>query len=86
VRQPGEWNSEGVVPGSVLVFVGDLPGRMSSIPRDRELWALCTNGHRASIAASMLDREGIPVRLVARSGILGLLDFVSTYSAADAPS
>jgi hydroxyacylglutathione hydrolase len=85
VRQPGEWNSEGIVPGSVLVFVGDLPERLSSIPRDRELWALCTNGHRASIAASMLDREGIPVRLVARSGILGLLDFVSTYSAADAP-
>jgi hydroxyacylglutathione hydrolase len=86
VRQPGEWNSEGVVPGSVLTFVGDLPERIASLPRDRELWVLCTNGHRASIAASMLDREGIPVRLVARSGILGLLDHVTSFSAADAPA
>jgi glyoxylase-like metal-dependent hydrolase (beta-lactamase superfamily II)/rhodanese-related sulfurtransferase len=84
VRQPGEWNSEGVVPGSILAFVGDLRDRLAALPRD-ELWALCTNGHRASIAASLLDREGIPVRLVARSGILGLIDHAAPYSAADAP-
>jgi glyoxylase-like metal-dependent hydrolase (beta-lactamase superfamily II)/rhodanese-related sulfurtransferase len=85
VRQPGEWNSEGVVPGSILTFVGDLPDRLAALPRDRELWTLCTNGHRASIAASLLDREGLAVRLVGRSGILGLLDHVTPYSAADAP-
>jgi hydroxyacylglutathione hydrolase len=76
VRQPGEWQSEGVVPGSVLVFVGDLPDHLATIPRHEELWVLCTNGHRASIAASLLDREGIGVRLVAKSGILGLLAHV----------
>lgn len=85
VRQPGEWNSEGVVAGSILTFVGDLPGQLESLPRGRELWILCTNGHRASIAASLLDREGIAVRLVARSGILGLLDHAMPYSQTDAP-
>jgi rhodanese-related sulfurtransferase len=84
VRQPGEWNSEGIIPGSLLTFVGDLPDVLPDLPRDEELWVLCTNGHRASIAASFLDREGIPVRLIARSGILGLLEHVSPFSAADA--
>lgn len=84
VRQPGEWNSEGIIPGSLLTFVGDLPDLLPGLPRGEELWVLCTNGHRASIAASLLDREGIPVRLIARSGILGLLEHVSPFAAPDA--
>jgi rhodanese-related sulfurtransferase len=71
VRQPGEW-VDGVVPGSTLEFVADLPGRVTDLPRDVEHWVICTNGHRAAIAASLLDAEGVPVRLVARSGILGV--------------
>jgi rhodanese-related sulfurtransferase len=73
VRQPGEW-VDGVVPGSTLEFVADLPGRVTDLPRDVEHWVICTNGHRAAIAASLLDAEGVPVRLVARSGILGVED------------
>jgi len=30
---------------------------------------VCSNGHRASIAASLLDRAGIPVRLIGRDGV-----------------
>jgi glyoxylase-like metal-dependent hydrolase (beta-lactamase superfamily II)/rhodanese-related sulfurtransferase len=76
VRQPGEWESEGRVPGSLCRFVADLPGNTAALPRDEELWVICTNGHRAAIAASWLDREGFPVRLVARSGILGLAAYL----------
>jgi glyoxylase-like metal-dependent hydrolase (beta-lactamase superfamily II)/rhodanese-related sulfurtransferase len=68
VRQELEW-AWGTIPGSRLMFVADLPARLGGIPRDRPAWVICSNGHRASIAASLLDRAGIPVRLVATGGV-----------------
>jgi glyoxylase-like metal-dependent hydrolase (beta-lactamase superfamily II)/rhodanese-related sulfurtransferase len=68
VRQPIEWRDEGIVPGSRRIFVADLPGRIAELPRDREITVLCKSGQRAAIAASLLDRAGIPVRLVAEGG------------------
>jgi rhodanese-related sulfurtransferase len=64
----GEWES-GVIIGSQTIFVGDLGSRLSEIPRDREGWSICASGRRAAIAASLLDRAGISVRLVAREGV-----------------
>ena len=81
VRQPGEWESEGVVPGSIRIFVGDLPGRLDELDRDAEHWIFCTNGHRASLAASLLDANGIRARLIAKSGVLGLLDHLEPLGA-----
>lgn len=68
VRQPEEW-AHGVIPASLRLFVGDLPGRVDDLPRDREVWTICRSGHRAAIAASLLDRAGRQVRLVARGGV-----------------
>jgi hydroxyacylglutathione hydrolase len=68
VRQPSEW-AQGVIPGSVQLFVGDLPGRVDELPKDREIWAICRSGYRAAIAASLLDAAGNRVRLVAREGV-----------------
>ena len=68
VRQPREWET-GRIPGSLQVFVGDLPRRVGEIPRDREVWTICASGRRASVAASLLDRAGIRVGLVAREGV-----------------
>jgi glyoxylase-like metal-dependent hydrolase (beta-lactamase superfamily II)/rhodanese-related sulfurtransferase len=68
VRQPVEWDA-GYVPGSLRVHLGDLPSRLATVPRDKEVWTACASGHRASIAASLLDRAGVPVRLVARGGV-----------------
>ena len=68
VRQPVEWEA-GVVPGSLQIHLGDLPARLSTVPRDTEVWTACASGHRASIAASLLDRAGVPVRLVAKGGV-----------------
>jgi hydroxyacylglutathione hydrolase len=68
VRQELEW-VWGMIPGSEQVFVADLPGRLGSLPRDGEVWVICSNGHRASIAASLLDRAGIPVRLVGTGSV-----------------
>jgi glyoxylase-like metal-dependent hydrolase (beta-lactamase superfamily II)/rhodanese-related sulfurtransferase len=68
VRQELEWGW-GTVPDSHLIFVADLPARLGELPSDRPVWVICSNGHRAAIAASLLDGAGIPVRLVGDGGV-----------------
>jgi hydroxyacylglutathione hydrolase len=68
IRQPSEW-AQGVIPGSVQLFVGDLPGRVDALPKDREIWIICRSGYRAAIAASLLDAAGNRVRPVVREGV-----------------
>lgn len=74
VRQPQEWRDEGSIDDSLRIFVADIPGRLPELPRDEEIWVVCTTGHRAAIAASILDRAAIPVRLVARGGTVGWIE------------
>ncbi|HET8660544.1 MAG TPA: MBL fold metallo-hydrolase, partial [Micromonosporaceae bacterium] len=68
VRQELEWGW-GVVPGSHQIFLADLPARMNELPRNEPVWIICSNGHRASVAAGLAEREGIPVRLVGVGGV-----------------
>ncbi|MBI4283795.1 MAG: MBL fold metallo-hydrolase [Chloroflexi bacterium] len=68
VRQRLEWDA-GHIPDSRHIFVGDLPKQLDRLPRDKEVWVLCSTGHRASLAASLLDRARIPVRMVSRGGV-----------------
>lgn len=68
VRQPMEWRDEGVVAGSELIFVADLPARLADLPPDRTVTVFCRSGHRAAIAASILDGAGRDVRLVSVGG------------------
>ena len=68
VRQPNEWDSVGVVPGAERIFVADLPSRIAALSTETPVTVFCRSGSRASIAASMLDRAGIDVQLVARGG------------------
>lgn len=72
VRQRVEWD-RGHIPGSQHVFVGDLPDHLDEMPADGEVWAACSTGHRASTAASLLDRAGVPVRLVEGTGVTEFL-------------
>jgi hydroxyacylglutathione hydrolase len=64
---------EGGIPGTLGVPLTELPGRLDEIPRDREVWTVCGSGRRASVAASLLDRAGIPVTAVTRGGALDLM-------------
>ena len=68
VRQELEW-AWGTIPDSEQVFLADLPGRLDHLARDGAVWVICSNGHRASIAASLLDRAGIPTRLVGAGSV-----------------
>ena len=72
VRQQTEWD-KGHIPDSQHIFVGDLPERLEEVPRDREVWAICATGHRSSMAASVLARAGIGVRLVEGTGVRDFL-------------
>jgi len=58
VRKPDEWD-EGSIDGSLKIFVGDLEERIKELPRDRELVAMCSVGHRGGLAASILERHGL---------------------------
>jgi glyoxylase-like metal-dependent hydrolase (beta-lactamase superfamily II)/rhodanese-related sulfurtransferase len=74
VRQDVEWNKASI-PGSRHLFVGDVPGRIGEVPRDDEAWVICASGQRSSIAASLLDGAGVPVRLVDGTGVNDFLRF-----------
>ncbi len=68
VRQPLEW-TWGTIPGSTTMFVSDLPGREAEVGTDRPVYIVCSNGHRAAIAASLLDRTGHEPVLVGEGGV-----------------
>ena len=68
VRDPHEWQEDGVMPGAIRIPLGDLSDRLASIPRDAPVTVMCKSGARASIAASLLDAAGLDVRLIARGG------------------
>lgn len=59
VRETWEWqvgNLEG--RGALLIPLGDLPGRLAEIPRNRPVVMLCRSGHRSRAAAQRLLEEG----------------------------
>lgn len=68
VRQPLEWRW-GTIPGSTTLFVSDLPGRESEVGTDTPVYIVCSNGHRAAIAASLLDATGHEPVLVGEGGV-----------------
>ena len=79
VRAPNEWTEDGAIPDSELIFLADLPDRLShdgSTLREaaEPWWVVCTTGVRATVAASLLDAAGIPVRLVGRGGVIGWVE------------
>lgn len=72
VRQPIEWQNDGIVPGAERIFVADLPGKIdqlaSELPKGTPVTVFCRSGSRAAIAASLLDGAGLDVRLVPAGG------------------
>lgn len=62
VRRNGEW-AESRIDGAVHIPLHELPARMGELPAGR-VWVHCHSGYRASVAASLLDKAGLPVVLV----------------------
>lgn len=57
VRDDNEWDA-GHIEDALHIYVGHLEDRIAEIPRDRPVAVMCTVGHRASLGASILLREG----------------------------
>lgn len=68
VRQRTEWDA-GHLEGTRHVFVGDVPDRLAEFDPGSTSTIVCASGYRSSMAASVFARAGLPVRLVARSGV-----------------
>ncbi len=56
-RGQDEWES-GHIQGSLHIYVGHVEGALAEIPRDKAVAVLCSVGHRAGIASSILLRAG----------------------------
>jgi hydroxyacylglutathione hydrolase len=57
VRQPAEWKA-GHIQGAVYITGAELPAKINDVPKDRPVATVCGSGHRSSIAASLLLRNG----------------------------
>lgn len=50
--------AEGIIPHSRHIYLGELPGRLAELPKDRRYTVMCASGARSTIAASVLARAG----------------------------
>jgi rhodanese-related sulfurtransferase len=57
VREPWEYLA-GHVPGAQLIPLGELEQRVSEVPRNREVLAICHSGQRSLAAAGYLQQLG----------------------------
>jgi hydroxyacylglutathione hydrolase len=57
VRKPEEWDA-GHVPGAEHAFLGELRQRLDELDPSRTYATYCASGYRASVAASVLARNG----------------------------
>jgi rhodanese-related sulfurtransferase len=74
VRAPDEWDG-GVIPGSLQRYVPDLvAGLPAGVDPARPVWIGCASGHRASIAAGLVERHGLQPVVLANTGIPELLE------------
>jgi rhodanese-related sulfurtransferase len=57
VRQPEEWQ-EYHIPESTLIPLGDLPNRLSEVPKDKEIVVVCRSGNRSQQGRDILMNAG----------------------------
>lgn len=57
VREPDEWRA-GHVAEAVHIPMGDLNARISELPMDRSIIAICRSGSRSGAVTDALNRAG----------------------------
>ncbi len=67
VRNSSEF-TEGHLAPARHIPLGYIPDRLNEIPRDRPLLIYCQSGHRSTIAASLLAKQGFDQLLNLRGG------------------
>jgi glyoxylase-like metal-dependent hydrolase (beta-lactamase superfamily II)/rhodanese-related sulfurtransferase len=79
VRQRTEWEA-GHLDASRHLFVADVPERIDTFDAEEPSTIVCASGYRSSMVASLLDRAGLPVRLVAPDGVPRALRLLGSSS------
>jgi len=69
VRNSNEFQI-GRIPGTILIPLGDLPNRLSEIPKDREVIVHCKSGLRSGAAIEFLKSQGYTKLVNVTGGIL----------------
>jgi rhodanese-related sulfurtransferase len=69
VREREEY-AEAHIADSVLIPLGQLSRKLSSIPKDSTIIAICRSGNRSGVAADLLRRAGYSTVLNLRGGII----------------
>lgn len=59
VREPDEWVA-GHVDGATLIPLGELAGRTSEVPQDRQIVVMCRSGNRSAEGRDILLQAGFP--------------------------
>lgn len=57
VREPSEWR-HGRIPGALHVPMSELAARLSLLPHDRAIVAICRSGNRSGQVTQALQRRG----------------------------
>jgi rhodanese-related sulfurtransferase len=57
VREQSEWVA-GHVQGATLIPLGDLPNRLSELPKDTPIVVMCRTGHRSAQGRDILLQAG----------------------------
>jgi rhodanese-related sulfurtransferase len=57
VREPSEW-AQFHIPGATLIPLGSLPGRLSEVPKDRQVVVVCRTGIRSAQGRDILLKAG----------------------------
>jgi len=57
VRSSSEF-AQGHAPGSKNIPLNELPSKMNTLPKDKQIVACCASGMRSGSAVSMLQKAG----------------------------
>jgi hydroxyacylglutathione hydrolase len=57
VRDIKNWRSVGHIKGAHHRYIGELPGHMDEIPRDKPVFVYCDAGYKGGLASSLLRRK-----------------------------
>ena len=68
VREPMEY-AAGHIPGTTLIPLGQLQSRLSELPTDKTIVAVCRSGNRSDQATALLKQGGFTVHNM-RGGML----------------
>jgi rhodanese-related sulfurtransferase len=57
VREQTEW-TQFHIPGATLIPLGELPNRLTEVPKDKEVVVVCRTGHRSAQGRDILLKAG----------------------------